>query len=190
MLRLGTERRKAAIAELRDLKFRDIDLRERRTTLREEVANLDLRAPVSGIVHGSIADTLRAVIRPAEPIMFIVPKEMPLVVRVHVEPVHIDRVFPGQPAILRFPAFNARLTPEIEGEVVKVSADVIRDNHTGESYYRIEIRLAAGADTLLSGQTLLPGMPVEAFLQTEHRTPLSYLLKPLTDFFTRAFRET
>jgi HlyD family secretion protein len=190
ILRLGTERRRDAIAELRELEYREIELRERRTVLREELARLNLRAPATGIVYGSTADTLRGVIRAAEPVMFIVPEEMPLVVRARVEPTDIDNVRPGQPAILRFPAFNARTTPEVEGVVASVSADAIQDDRTGETYYRAEIRLVEDAEAAIDGLALLPGMPVETFIQTEPRTPLSYLVKPITDQFARAFRES
>jgi HlyD family secretion protein len=189
ILRLGTERRRAAIAELRDLEYREIELRERRTTLREELARLELRAPASGIVYGSTADTLRAVVRPAEPVMFIVPKTMPLVVRAHIAPTEIDSVRPGQRTALRFSAFNARTTPDVEGEVTAVSADAIRDERTGESYYRAEIGLRLDSQAGVDGLALLPGMPVEAFIESEARSPISYLVKPLADYFSRAFRE-
>lgn len=190
ILRLTTELRREVIAELRELEFREIELRERRTSLREEVVRLELRAPVAGVVYGSIADTLRAVMRPAEPIMFIVPEAAPRVVRARIEPIHIDQVRAGQRAILRFSAFNARLTPEVEGEVVTVSADAIRDDQTGARYYRAEIRLLESGEARLAGLSLLPGMPVEAFVETEARSPFSYLAKPLADYFNKAFRES
>jgi HlyD family secretion protein len=190
ILRLGTERRKAAIAELRDLEYREIELRERRASLSKEVARLELRAPVSGIIYGSTADTLRGVVRPAEPIMFVVPRDAALIVRARIDPIHIDQVRAGQAAVLRFAAFNARTTPEVEGEVVKVSADAILEERTGESYYRAEIRLGEAAQAKLQGASLLPGMPVEAFIQTEERSPISYLVRPFADYFNKAFRET
>jgi HlyD family secretion protein len=190
ILRLGSERRRAAIAELRDLEFRDIELRERRAALREEIARLELRAPAAGIVYGSTADTLRAVVRPAEPILFIVPQDVPLLVRARIEPPQVDSVRPGQATVLRFPAFNSRTTPEVEGEVLAVSADAITDERTGMSFYRADIRLDAAARARLEGLELLPGMPVEAFIRTEERSPLSYLVKPLADYFHRAFRES
>jgi HlyD family secretion protein len=190
IVRLGTELRRAAIAELRDLEFREIELRERRAALRDELDRLDLRAPASGIVYGSIADTLRAVVRPAEPVMFIVPKSVPLIVRARIAPTEVDAVRPGQRATLRFSAFSSRATPEAEGDVAAVSADALRDEHTGEQYYRVDIRLDDGALAVLDGRQLLPGMPVEAFIRTEERSPISYFVKPLADYFNRAFRET
>jgi HlyD family secretion protein len=122
--------------------------------------------------------------------MFIVPEAAARVVRARIEPIHIDEVRPGQQVILRFSAFNARLTPEVDGEVVTVSADAIRDEQTGVRYYRAEIQLAETSETALAGFSLLPGMPVEAFVQTGARSPFSYLVKPLADYFNKAFRES
>jgi HlyD family secretion protein len=190
IVRLGTELRRAAIAELRDLEFREIELRERRKALQDDLERLELRAPASGIVYGSIADTLRAVVRPAEPVMFIVPKSVPLIVRARIAPHEVDAVRPGQRATLRFSAFSSRATPEAEGDVAAVSADALRDERTGEQYYRVDIRLDDGALAALGGRQLLPGMPVEAFIRTEERSPISYFVKPLADYFNRAFRET
>jgi HlyD family secretion protein len=189
IVRLGAERRSAAIAELRELEYREIELRERRASLHEEVGRLELRAPVAGVVYASTADTLRAVVRPAEPVMFIVPEATPLVVRARIDPVHIDQVAPGQAATLRFPAFNARLTPEAEGTVARISADALRDERTGASHYVAEIRLGEEAEAALGG-ALLPGMPVDAFVRTEERSPLSYLVRPFADYFAKAFRES
>ena len=100
------------------------------------------------------------------------------------------KVRAGQTATLRFPAFNQRITPEVAGRVVTVSADVFRDEATGQPYYRVEILPVAAEMAKITDHALLPGMPVEAFLKTDDRTPLSYLTKPLTDYFGRAFRES
>lgn len=110
LVRLQAEVREEAIAELRDLEYREIELRERRRSLIEQIEQLDLRAPVSGIVYGSTADTLRGVIRAAEPVMYIVPKDTPLIARTRIEPIHIDQLYIGQEANLRFSAFNSRST--------------------------------------------------------------------------------
>ena len=102
---------------------------------------------------------------------------------------HVDSIFVGQPASLRFTAFDQRQTPEIFGQVADVSADVFQDEVTGLNYYRVELLPQEGELAKLNDQVLLPGMPVEAFLKTADRTPLSYLTKPMTDYFGRAMRE-
>jgi HlyD family secretion protein len=189
LVRLTSKVREEAIAELRELEFREIELREKRRSLKDQIARLDLRAPSSGIVYGSTVDTLRGVIRPAEPVMYVVPKDAPLIVKVRVETIHIDQVHPGQEAVLRFSAFDQRTTPEVKGHVVSVSADAYLDEKMGFQYYEAEIALDEGEQERLDHVTLLPGMPVEAFIRTADRSALSYLVKPLSDYFTRAFRE-
>lgn len=189
-LNLWDRRREEAIVELRDIEFRELELAEQRRGLLERLSRLDVRAPVAGIVHGSTVFAQNAVIQPAEPLMYVIPQDQPLIVTAQVDAIHIDQVHVGQIATLRFPAFNQRLTPEVTGQVTAISADVLQDQATGVSYYRVEVIPQPEDLPKLQGQDLLPGMPVEAYLRTEDRTPLSYLTKPLTDYFGRAFRES
>ena len=133
--------------------------------------------------------TPRAVLRPADPVAFIIPQNRPLIITVQISPLHVDEVQVGQSVKLMFPAFSSRSTPELYGLLALVSADALKDQNTGATYYRAEISLSASEAERL-GHKLLPGMPVEAFIQTEARSPLAYLMKPLTDYFVHAFRET
>ena len=89
-----------------------------------------------------------------------------------------------------FSSLPARTTPELHGEVTLVSADALIDERSGMSYFRAEIAIDFAALQDLAGVSLVPGMPVDAFIRTADRTPLSYLLKPFTDYFRNAFRET
>jgi HlyD family secretion protein len=170
--------------DLRDAEARRAELEERRVALEDQLARVDLRAPVAGIVHELQQHTIGGVVRPGETAMSIVPLDRPLIVEARVAPSDIDQVRAGQPALLRFAAFSQRTTPEIKGEVVDVGADLTRDN--GQSYYIARIRLAGAAPAHL---TLVAGMPVEGFIETGRRTAWSYILKPLTDNLARAFRE-
>ncbi len=178
-----------AIAELREIEFREIELRSRRQSLGDEIARLDIRAPVAGVVYGSTADTLRGVVRAAEPILYIVPQDGDLIARTQIDAAKIDQVHVGQTATLRFSAFDSRTTPVVAGKVSKVSADIFTDQRTGHAYYRADIALDDTVLAELQGRRLVPGMPVEAFVATEDRSALSYFAKPLTDYFSRAFRE-
>ena len=189
-VRLKNARREAAISELRDIQFRELELGEQRQSLLKRLDRLDIRAPVAGIVYGTAVFAKNAVVQPAEPLMYIIPQDQPLIVNARVEAIHIDQVHVGQAATLRFSAFNQRLTPEVTGTVLDVSADVFQDEVTGMTYYRVDLAPLAEELPKLEDQDLLPGMPVEAYLRTEDRTPLSYLTKPLTDYFGRAFRES
>ncbi|WP_457645152.1 HlyD family type I secretion periplasmic adaptor subunit [Profundibacter sp.] len=190
VLKYGTKRREEAITRLRDLQFRELELTEKRRALKERLSRLDIRAPLAGVVYGMQFFAPRSVIRPADPVLYLVPQDRPLVIAAKVQTINIDQIYVGQEVILRFPAFDSRTTPELLGRVVKVSADAFTDERTGVSYYRSEIVLLEGeTDKLPQGATLIPGMPVQAFIRTNDRTPLAYLIKPFADYFAKAFRE-
>ena len=191
ILRTGTARREDANTRLRDLQFNEIELGEKRRALITRLERLDLRAPVAGVVYGLQVFAPRSVIRPAEPVLYIVPQDRPLVIATQVQPSNIDSVFVGQDVALRFSAFDQRQTPELFGKVVQVSADAFTDQGSQVSYYRAEIQLNDGEMARLDANLhLIPGMPVEAFISTTSRSPMAYLLKPLADYFVKAFRES
>ncbi|MBQ2261301.1 MAG: HlyD family type I secretion periplasmic adaptor subunit [Loktanella sp.] len=190
ILGLAAARREEAIALLHDLRASQFDLSERRQTLLRQLDRLEIRAPTSGVVHDLQVFGPRAVIRAADTLLYLIPQDQPLVITTKIRPSDIDQIFAGQDVRLRFTAFDQRRSPELAGRVVRVSADTFRDETTGLPFYRAELRLNPGeTDSLPSGMTLIPGMPVDAFARAEPRSPLDYLLKPLTDYFTRAFRD-
>ena len=185
-----TKRQEEAITRLRDQQFRALELEERAKALIDRLERMDIRAPASGIVYGLTIFTPRSVIRPAEPVMYLIPQDRPLIIAAQVSPINIDELFITQDVTLRFSALDQRQTPELFGKVVKVSADAFVDEATRATYYRAEIILNDGQiDRLPANITLIPGMPVEVFIKTSDRSPLSYLVKPLTDYFVKAFRE-
>jgi HlyD family type I secretion membrane fusion protein len=191
IITLDNKRREDAITRLRDLQFNELELSERRAALLVELDRLDIRAPVSGIVYDLTIFAPRSVVRPADPLMYLVPQDRPLVIAAEVETIHIDQVFVGQEVNVRFSAFDQRRTPELIGRVTQVSADAFEDERRGASFYRAEIILADGEiEKLPDDLTLIPGMPAESFLRTNDRTPLDYLIKPLADYFAKAFRES
>ncbi|MHA3913958.1 HlyD family type I secretion periplasmic adaptor subunit [Halovulum sp. GXIMD14793] len=190
ILKLRTGLREEAITQLRDLQYREIELREKRLSAQETLSRLEVRAPVAGVIYGRQINTVGAVIRPADVLMFVVPQDIPLVISSRIETIHVDQVSIGQEAILRFSSFDQRTTPELTGTVVRVSADAIVDEKTGVTFYEAEVIPNEGELDKLEGLTLIPGMPVEAYIQTGDRTPLAYLVKPLADYFNRAFRES
>ncbi len=192
ILSLTTRRREDAITRLRDLRYRELEFVEQRAALKTDIERQLIRAPVSGIVYGMRVQTLRSVIRGADPVLYLVPQDRPLVIAARVDPIHIDQIGTGQQVNLRFSALDQRTTPELEGQVTLVSADAFEDEQQGGlTYYRAEIVLNPGqVDRLAPGQILIPGMPVEAFIRTADRSPLAYLVKPMADYFNRAFRES
>lgn len=188
-LRLGAERRERAIAELREARAESVELAERRRSLLARLSRLVVTSPRDGVVTESAVFALNSVVRAAEPILFVVPSDSALVVEARVPDVSVDQLFVGQPARVLLPALNARTTPELSGVVTRISADAVLDERTGEAFYEVEIALSDAELARLGEARLTPGMPVDVFLATGERTALSYLLRPFTDYFDRAFRE-
>lgn len=189
-LRLSAERREEAETQLRDLGYRELELAERRRSLTEQLDRLEIRAPVSGVIYNMQVTTPRSVIRPADALMYVIPQDRPLVIGARVATINIDEIQPGQPVALRFSAFSQRTTPEISGRLDRVSADALIDEATRMPYYRAEVSIPPEELEKLGALSLVPGMPVEVYIQTGNRSPMAYLMKPLTDYFVRAFRES
>jgi HlyD family secretion protein len=162
---------------------------ERKVTAEDQLRRIDIRAPQDGVVLQSNVHTVGGVVTAGDTLMLIVPQTDSLSVEARVNPQDIDKLLIGQQTVLRLTAFNQRTTPELNGEVSRVSADTTTDQRTGQAYYTIRISLPPSEVARLGAARLIPGMPVEAFVQTGERTMLSYLAKPLSDQFMRAFRD-
>ncbi|MDS9466286.1 HlyD family type I secretion periplasmic adaptor subunit [Paracoccus sp. MBLB3053] len=182
--------REQAETELRDLGYRELELAERRRSLSEQIARLEIRAPVSGVVQELQLTTPRSVLRAADPVLYIIPQDRPLVVAARIATINIDEVQPGQEVMLRFSSFSSRTTPEIDGVLSRISPDTLIDETTHTPYYRAEVTIPPDQIARLDGLALIPGMPVEVYVQTGERSPIAYILKPLSDYFSRAFRES
>ncbi|WP_424938882.1 HlyD family type I secretion periplasmic adaptor subunit [Aliiroseovarius sp. S253] len=188
---LKTDLREQAITELRDSRATTRDLAEQRRNTREQLERLEIRAPVSGVIYGLQVFAERAVIQPAQPVLYVVPQDRNLVIMTRVDPIHIDQIFTGQTVYLQFPAFNSRETPDLLGRVTQLSADSFSDELTGQSFYLAEVQLDDEQIARLpEGAVLIPGMPVSAFIRTTDRSPILYLVEPLLDYFKKAFRES
>jgi HlyD family secretion protein len=162
---------------------------ERKVTAEDQLRRTDIRAPQDGMVLQSTVHTVGGVITAGDAIMMIVPQSDDLQVEAKVNPQDIDKLQIGQKTLLRLSAFNQRTTPELNGVVTRVSPDVTVDQRTGQSYYTIRVSMPPEEVARLGDVKMIPGMPVEAFVQTGDRTMLSYLIKPLSDQLMRAFRE-
>jgi HlyD family secretion protein len=175
--------------ELRELQGSLEENLERKVAAEDSLRRTDLVAPQDGIVHQLAVHTVGGVINPGEQVMLIVPTQDRLSVEARIAPTDIDKVHVGQTAFLRFAAFDQRTTPDRAGEVQRISPDLTTDQRTGLSYYSLQIEMLPEEVSKLKSLRLVPGMPIEAFIQTSSRTVLSYLLKPLTDQFNKAFRD-
>jgi HlyD family secretion protein len=175
--------------EMRETEGKIGEYVERKIAAADQLKRTDIRAPQTGTVFQSTVHTVGGVIPAGEPIMLIVPDAEKLAVEAKVNPQDVDKVQVGQPAVLRFSAFDTRTTPEILGKVTRVSADTTTDQRTGLSYYTIRIALEREQTARLGNVKLVPGMPVDSFVQTGERTVMAYLMKPLSDQIVKAFRE-
>lgn len=162
---------------------------ERKVTAEDQLRRIDIRAPQDGVVLQSTVHTVGGVITAGDAIMMVVPRADDLSVEAKVNPQDIDKLQIGQKTLLRLSAFNQRTTPELNGVVTRVSADVSTDQRTGQSYYTIRVSLPPSEVARLGEVKIIPGMPVEAFVQTGDRTMFSYLMKPFSDQLMRSFRE-
>ena len=169
----------ANLAEQRDTYIAQADTLER----------IQIRAPHDGIIHALAANTEGGVITPASTIAQIIPEDDNLQVEVQIDPRDIDKVRDGLPATIRFPAFNARTTPSLDGSVTKISAAELK-TEDGKSYFTAQVEIASDElNKIGKRHRLLPGMPAEVFIETSSRSILSYFLRPLTDAMTGALRE-
>lgn len=175
--------------DLSEIRGKWSELSEKKVAALDMLKRIDMRAPQDGTVHELTVHTIGGLVVATEPAMLIVPEADQLVVDVKIQPQDIDNVRLEQKALLRFPAFNTRTTPEINGEVSRVAADVTHDAKTGVSYYSARIRIPEDQKARLNNLRLVPGMPVETFMQIGERTVLSYLTKPLTDQIAKTWRE-
>jgi len=189
IIQIDQDLRSEVAKELREIQGKVAELVERKVTALDQLMRIDLRAPQSGVVHQLAVHTVGGVITASEPAMLIVPEADELSVEVKLPPQNIDQVRVGQPAVLRFSTFNQRTTPELNGLVTRVSGDVVQDQKSNATYYVVRIAIPPEETARLNGLKLLPGMPVEAFVQTGLRTVFSYLVKPLHDQVLKAFRE-
>jgi HlyD family secretion protein len=188
IIQIDQDLRSDVAKELREIQGKIAELDERRIAAEDELKRNNIRAPQDGIVHELSVHTVGGVISPGEQIMLVVPDHDALMIEAKVDPRDINNVFVGQRATLRFPSFDVRTTPEINGTVTIVSADTTQDPKSDASYYQIRIQLPSEEIARLGKNRLVPGMPVESFIETTPRTALSYFVKPLWDQIVKAFR--
>ena len=175
--------------ELADIRGKLSELHEKQIAAEDQLKRIDLHAPQDGFVHQLTVHTVGGVITASEPVMLIVPDGEALSIESRIDPNEINQVHLGQAVVVRFPGLGQRTTPEIDGTVSLVSADLSQDEKTGASYYMIRIALADNQLERLGAVKLMPGMPVESFIETPPRTVLSFLVKPMKDQIEKAFRE-
>jgi HlyD family secretion protein len=189
ILQVDQDMRTEVGKDLAEIRARTAEMIERKVAAEDQLKRVDIRAPIDGVVLQLTVHTVGGVITAGEAIMLIVPQTDTLQVEAKISPQEIDQIRVGQSAVLRFVAFSQRTTPELNGTVIRISADVSEDTKTGARFYTIRLDVTPEEVARLGAVKLVPGMPVEALIQTSPRTVMSYLIKPLHDQLARAFRE-
>ena len=188
-IQLTQDARTQAGLELVEVQARLNDSKVRSASASDAYNRSLVRAPYNGVVEKMAYTTVGGVVPPLETIMEIVPTQDALTVEAKVSPYDIDQITIGQAATLRFSAFNAQTTPQINGKLGHISSERVNDERTGQSWYKVQVEVDEKEMKRLGDLKLVPGMPVEVFIQTRERSLLSYITKPLRDQFSRAFRE-
>jgi len=200
-LRSGIQETQIQIAQIWRLREEQIltDLRTSQTqsdgfsevlkTVSTKAKLVQIEAPVSGIVHEMTATTIGGVIAPGQEIMQIIPQRDALIINAQVMPQDIDQVSLGQETNVIFSALKQSAAPELSGVVSYISADNLIDPITGSSYFNVEISIEDSQLSKLQGQTLIPGMPADVFVQTQKRSVFDYLTSPLKDTLKKTMRD-
>ena len=181
--------RSEVMRDLREAEAKEGELTERRLAAEDMMNRTVIRAPTAGVIHDLSIHTVGGVVAPAEVLMVVVPEDDTLEIDARLSPDKVDQVHVGQTAHVRLSAFNQRTTPELAGVVELLSADLVHDPQSTAAYYNVRIALPPAEVRRLGKLQLLPGMPAEVFLETDSRTMLGYLFKPVTDQLSRMFRE-
>ena len=189
ILQIEESYRAELLENLHSTRSQIAQLEEQKIAAQDKLTRIDIRAPQNGYIHELAVHTIGGVVTPGEILMSIVPRADRLVIEAKVKPVDIDELTPGQEAIVRFPSFDRRTTPELKAKLLTVAADLTMDQRTGTGYYTARLTIDDDELAHLQGKVLVPGMPVEVFMKTQDRTVLSYLLKPVSDQIAHAMRE-
>ncbi len=189
LVRQETERVEKALSELSDVSAKLGDLEEKMNAAQDILDRTVVKSPSDGVVIRIFQNTPGSVIQAGGELAQLLPTNSELIVEGRIRPTDIDIVRPGQKVELRFTALNSRSTPQVSGTVSYISPDRLVDKASGQSYYVARMRITDDLPPEINRQQIYPGMPVEAMISTGDRTFLEYLAKPLTDSFTRAFRE-
>ncbi|WP_439924647.1 HlyD family type I secretion periplasmic adaptor subunit [Nitrobacter sp. JJSN] len=185
---------KTAVEQMHEIRGEMVDVRERMLSANGVLDRTTIRAPVKGVVVKLRFHTRGGVVEPGKPIMELLPLNEPLIIEARVRPQDIDSVKQGQEAMVRLTALSQRVTPMVSGDVIYLSADTVADEkksqQTGPSdIYVIRVRLHNSEVAAIHGFNPTPGMPAEVFVKTSERTFFQYIMKPIEDSMSRAFRE-
>lgn len=190
MTQLTDDALSTALDQLQETRRSIAAIRQQKRATSDRLQRTEIRAPQAGVVHESIIHTVGGVIGAGETLMLIVPQGDELMVNIRLSPMDVDKIAIGQEATLRLASFDQRGTPELIATVAAIAPDITQEPTTGQQFYTARIAIEKSElERLPASVRLLPGMPVEAFVKTEDRTVLSYLIHPFVEQLSRAMRE-
>ncbi len=174
---------------LTDTAKENTTLTDRLRALDYEVTHTVIRSPIDGMVQSLSIATVGGIIQPGFKIMEIVPVNEPLQVDAMIPVQAIDKMIPGLPVDISFPAFNHAQTPNIPGRVKTISADRLLDEESKQPFYLAQVEVTPDGMGLLGSNHIRPGMPASVTIKTGERNLLSYLLKPMLERVDSSFKE-
>ena len=189
ILQLDEDRRSENAKDLTEVEANVAEMEERRVAILDQLKRLDVRAPMDGRIYQLAVHTVGGVVNPGEALMLLAPDTRSLTVEAKIATRNIDQITPGQKVDVRFSAFDQRTTPEVEGEVVSISPDIVVEQRSGISFYPVRVKPSPESLAKLKNLALYPGMPAEVFIKVADRSVVSYFMKPLTDQISHTFRE-
>ena len=182
-------RHEQVLTDLRQAQTQADSFSEALKTVSSKSKLVQIKAPVSGVVHEMTISTVGGVIAPGQEIMQIIPERESLVITAQVMPADLDQISLGQETNVIFSSLKQNSAPELDGTVSYISADNLLDPITGAPYFLVEVEIADNQMSKLNGQSLVAGMPADIFIQTQERTVLNYLLEPLTKTLKKTMRD-
>ncbi|MNQ33677.1 Type I secretion system membrane fusion protein PrsE [compost metagenome] len=189
ILQLEQDYQKEVQSQLTEAQKEVTALADRLRSLDYEVAHTVIRSPIDGVVLGLNVSTIGGVIQPGAELMSVVPGDEPLQVDAMIPVQAIDKMAPGLPVDITFPAFNHAQTPNIPGRVLTIAADRLVDETSKEPYYLAQVEVTEEGMEMLGNNQIRAGMPATVIIKTGERNLLSYLLKPLLARIDSAFKE-
>lgn len=181
--------RDEAVSEIAKVREVNAGLTERIAFARDVLSRTELLSPQDGVIQGLRFHAHGAVVGPGEAILELVPVADDLIVEASLPVMNIDQVQLGMTAEVRFPSFTARTTPVLFGKIVDVSPDALPDAEGQRSTFKGRIEVLKETVPANIAEKLQAGMMAEVVIPTEERSVMSYLVRPLTDAFSKTFRE-
>lgn len=182
-------KRKEYFGKLNEVETNLGQLEQELIKVREQTRLQSLRTPVGGVVQQLSVHTLGGVVQPAQELMVIVPDTAPLEVEVMILNKDVGFVTGGQPAEVKLDAFPFTKYGTIQGELIHVSKDAVKDEQRG-LVFPAKVRLAS-TEIEVDGKwvPLQAGMSITAEIKTGKRRVIEYLLSPLQQYQSEALRE-